>query len=86
MTAMQKLGATLLTGLTCADAVDLISACATLDSQQLATLRTILSRSAPVTHPAVSQVASPAKDWSRVRVTVQPNVLLAMLPVDTDGL
>ncbi len=90
MTAMQKLGATLLTGLTRANVVDLISAGATLDSQQLAALRTILSRSAPVPQHAVSQVASqvasPAKDWSRVRVTVHPNVLLAMLLVSTDGL
>ncbi len=36
--------------------------------------------------PAVSQVARPANDWNRVRVTVQPNVLLAMLLVSTDGL
>ena len=86
MTAMQKLGATLLTGLTGADAVDLISVGATLDSKQLAALRTILSRSAPVASPSVSQVASPAKDWSRVRVTCQPNVLLAMLLVSTDAL
>ncbi len=62
MTTTQKLGATLLTGLTGADAVDLIGARATLDSQQLAALRTILSRSTPVARPSVSQVASPAKD------------------------
>jgi hypothetical protein len=49
-------------------------------------LRTILSRPAPLVRPAVSQVASPANDWSRVRVTFQPNVLLAMLLVSSDGL
>lgn len=48
MTAMQKLGATLLTGLTGADDVDLISASATLGPQQLAALRTILSRAVPM--------------------------------------
>jgi hypothetical protein len=60
MTAMQKLGATLLTGLTGADAVDLINVGATLDPQQLAALRTILSRPTPLARPAVSEVASPA--------------------------
>ena len=83
---MQKLGATLLTGLTGADAVDLISAGATLDTQQLEALRTILSRPTPLARPSVSQVASSASDWSRVRVTVQPNVLLAMLLVSSEGL
>ena len=86
MTAMEKLGATLLTGLTGADAVDLISAGATLDSHKLAALRTILSHATPVALPIVSQMASPAKDWNRVRVTVEPNVLLVMLFVSADGL
>ena len=70
MTAMQKLGATLLIGLTGADAVDLINVGATLNPQQLAALRAILSHPAPLARLAVSQVASPANDWSRVRVTV----------------
>ncbi len=66
--------------------MDLISAGATLDTQQLEALRTILSRPTPLACPSVSQVASSASDWSRVRVTVQPNVLLAMLLVSSDGL
>lgn len=41
MTAMHKLGANLLTGLTSVDAVDFISAGSTLDPQRLSALRTI---------------------------------------------
>lgn len=84
---MHKLGVTLLTGLTGADAVDLTSAGATLDSQQLSALCTISSRAVPVAQqPTVSLLSGATKEQTRVRVTVQPNVLQAMLLVYRDGL
>lgn len=60
---MQKLGAPLLTGLTGVDVVDLVIARATLDSQQLAALRTILSRAVSVAQqPTVSLLSGATKD------------------------
>ncbi len=79
MTVMKKLGATLLAGLTGADAVGLISAGATLDPQHFFALRTILSRAVPLGQPTASLLFGAPKDWIRVRIIVQPNVLQSLL-------
>lgn len=86
MTAIQKLGATLLAGLTGANTVELISAGATLDPQQCFALRTILNLAVSIGQPTSSLLSSAPKEWTRVLVTLQPNVQHAMLLVCKDGL
>ena len=86
-TPMHKLGAAVLPNFNGAGVVDFLTLGATLSTEQLTALRAVLSRAQPILPPAVQAVTSdPKAGWTKVRVTVQPNVLHTMLMVKSDSL